>query len=441
METARTPCRRCANVCVSHMAHGGRGGGGGGGGGGGSGSGGVGGRALPPPAHALPTLTDGAPQPVAPAADAAPAPSPPSGFAAQDPAVVGFEEASDDAPAPIPVPAAPAPKPSQGRESEARQAPIQQPSEEAAEARLSPKDAETLQMLRSEMLAERELAGGAGVRKWYKALEFETQRVLDPHLSEEEKAEIAAGSKGFMRVAAAVPGKGGDGASGMLRGSAATGAFEQRHAGELAEGLGRFGALFDGDMAREARKANKKERRMLERQQKESAGGGSGGGEGEELLEMELAKAHSTAQPERVRKEKKAKRLSRQEIDGMGLRQLKAALKERGYSEAATKFSNLPDEAKKLREFAKSKSAICLQPTAELEREEDAVLAAALAEKKGLLERLTDKVEEMVYGSARDPAKEAQAARKKKIKELKQDRERERQKQREKERELLYGVA
>mmetsp|Transcript_15257 Transcript_15257/g.50631 ORF Transcript_15257/g.50631 Transcript_15257/m.50631 type:complete len:181 (+) Transcript_15257:1046-1588(+) len=179
---------------------------------------------------------------------------------------------------------------------------------------------------------------------------------------------------------------------------------------------------------------------MLERQQKESAGGGSGGGEGEELLEMELAKAHSTAQPERVRKEKKAKRLSRQEIDGMGLRQLKAALKERGYSEAATKFSNLPDEAKKLREFAKSKSAICLQPTAELEREEDAVLAAALAEKKGLLERLTDKVEEMVYGSARDPAKEAQAARKKKIKELKQDREKERQKQREKERELLYGV-
>jgi len=64
-----------------------------------------------------------------------------------------------------------------------------------------------------------------------------------------------------MKVAAAVPGKGGDGASGMLRGSAATGAFEQRHAGELAEGLGRFGALFDGDMAREARKANKKERR------------------------------------------------------------------------------------------------------------------------------------------------------------------------------------
>ena len=96
----------------------------------------------------------------------------------------------------------------------------------------------------------------------------------------------------------------------------------------MAEGLGRFGALFDGDMAREARKANKKERRLLERQQKESAGGGSGGGEGEELLEMELAKAHSTAQPERVRKEKKAKRLSRQEIDGMGLRQLKAALKE-----------------------------------------------------------------------------------------------------------------
>ena len=68
------------------------------------------------------------------------------------------------------------------------------------------------------------------------------------------------------------------------------------------------------------------------------------------------------------------------------------------------------------------------------------MLAAALAEKKGLLERLTDKVEEMVYGTARDPAEEAQAARKKKIKELKQDRERERQKQREKERELLYGV-
>ena len=375
-----------AEVLLTALVGEGSGSGGGGGGGGGSGSGGVGGRALPPPALALPTLTDGAPQPVAPAADAAPAPSPPSGVAAQDPVVVGFEEASDAAPAPIPVPAAPAPKASRGQESEAaaaRQATIQQPSEEAAEARLSPEDAETLQMLRSEMLAERERAGGAGVRKWYKALEFETQRVLDPHLSEEEKAEIAAGSKGFMKVAAAVPGKGGDGASGMPRGSAATGALEQRHAGELAEGLGRFGALFDGDMAREARKANKKERRMLERQQKESAGGGSGGGEGEELLEMELAKAHSTAQPERVRKAK-AKRLSRQEIDGMGLRQLKAALKERGYSEAATKFSNLPDEAKKLREFAKSKSAICLQPTAELEREEDAVLAAALAEKKGL---------------------------------------------------------
>ena len=39
-----------------------------------------------------------------------------------------------------------------------------------------------------------------------------------------------------------------------------------------------------------------------------------------------------------------------------------------------------------------------------------------------------------------DRPEEAQAARKKKIKELKQDRERERQKQREKERELLYGV-
>ena len=55
---------------------------------------------------------------------------------------------------------------------------------------------------------------------------------------------------------------------------------------------------------------------------------------------------------------------------------------------------------------------------------------------------MTDKVEEMVYGSARDPAKEAQAARKK-IKELKHEArpgEGEAETKGEGARELLYGV-
>ena len=250
-------------------------------------------------------------------------------------------------------------------------------------------DGEMVLVMRADMEMCR--AEGIALHAWYLNLPKASQLTLIKHLSEEERAEIEGEVDGFLktkttnsrprqdgaaqRAAAAVHGGPSGGYGGQQSGQHnAYGGHGQYNAYGGYGGAPRslFAGLEEVQLDRTTSLLNmsKGQRKALARRREQEAEELSRDMGGLVLeqnrepaeLEQELARSHSTATE--GRKEKKGssrehKKLSREAIDNMTVRQVRRALEERGEKPVGM---GQPDELKRLRDHAKSLRSVCLHP-------------------------------------------------------------------------------
>jgi hypothetical protein len=121
-------------------------------------------------------------------------------------------------------------------------------------------------------------------------------------------------------------------------------------------------AITEASDMRAARKERKKARQQAEKARLQAEKDGVPMLESNEQpdeLEQQLSISHSTADAQtRSTKVKKLKKLTADEIDRMTAKQLRRELSDRSI-EDANKWAGKPDEAKQLREYAKSLASVC----------------------------------------------------------------------------------
>ena len=220
---------------------------------------------------------------------------------------------------------------------------------------------EALKMLRINLQMDRkEWGDDFDLMQWYDGLSQEHQRILDKDLTDEESLEIGKGG-GFLFA------RGADQPAGPSKQTMAnTSPAVQAKLEEFAGGRsGRFGELeeLNLDAATSMMPTKSQKKKLRKKTEKEAA---------EELrlesndVVSELALSHSTAtSTQKKSSEPKHKKLTRDVIDGMTLKEVKQALKLRGIPEDdREQFKGRPDEQKRLRDYAKTLKTVCTAPMA-----------------------------------------------------------------------------
>jgi len=249
---------------------------------------------------------------------------------------------------------------------------------------------------------------GISLCEWYKGQTRLNQRILDKHLSPAQREEIqneAMGDEtvdqsGFVAVktrkkSAPKDGDGGASGRGDGRGDERRAALPTRQQGV---GVSKFAALDGVDAELQdrgeqvtwaaMRKEKKKQRREEERQQRreeearreeeqrglnaqlrtrrkeehDGIGPVLESNDPRDELEQQLAKSHSTAvdPSSAVAKRPKHKKLKREQLEQMTVKQIRRALADRGIGdEVGGQWVDKPDELKLLREYAKSLPSVC----------------------------------------------------------------------------------
>ena len=198
--------------------------------------------------------------------------------------------------------------------------------------------------------------------EWFKALELRPQRDLEVILSEDDNDALRRGSDAFLMMEVkSKPSKAGVSSSSSSSSSSCVGGSGGGGGSASGGGASRFDVLGGAEVDKEARKVEKKERRLAEREaadasararEEEAAAAAqrraaaepaeANEDEDDEAMDRELAQEHTTAKA-RPRGGKRDKRVSAKEIDGMSLKQLKRLLEQKGVA--------VPDDVRQAASF------------------------------------------------------------------------------------------